>query len=76
MNKEISSTNFYQVKVFLDNELMLEKTVKSKTPRNAITNVLTNIYKGDVDKVEIEKIKTLDKKTEVIEILAEVHQLG
>jgi hypothetical protein len=55
---------------------MLEKTVKSKTPRNAITNVLTNIYKGDVDKVEIEIIKTHDKKIGVIEIVAEVHQLG
>lgn len=48
--------NDYRVIVKLKGEIVASKVVRSKAPRTAITNVLTNIYTGDMDNVEIEQL--------------------
>ena len=55
--------NEHKVKVYFKGEVLLEKIVKSKSSRTAVTNVLTNIYKGEVDNVEVEQL-TFNTKPE------------
>lgn len=49
---------FYKVEVYLNNEVVYTKEVKGKDRGRAITNVLTNLYRGDVDYVKAEKLST------------------
>lgn len=56
MSKENWWVNDYKVRVFLKGEKVFETIVRSKATRSAITNVLTNIYRGDMDTATAEQI--------------------
>lgn len=42
------------VKVYLNGEVVHESNVRGKDRGRAVTNVLTNLYRGDVDTVKVE----------------------
>lgn len=56
MSKENWWINDYRVNVYLNKVLVKSAVVRSKARRNAITNVLTNLYTGDVDHVTCEQL--------------------
>ena len=50
----------YKVTVSLKDEIIHERVVRSKSPGTAATNVLTNHYRGNMDKVEVEEMADED----------------
>lgn len=56
MSQENWWINDYEVKVFVNNEVVKTAIVRSKAARSAITNVLTNLYSGDVDSVKVKQL--------------------
>jgi hypothetical protein len=63
MNKANGLVNEHKVKVFYKGGVVLEKVVRSKASRTAVTNVLTNIFKGELDRIEVEQL-TFNTKIE------------
>lgn len=55
----------FEVRVSFTSETLMTLTkryvVRSKQARHAITNVLTNLHKGDVEKVEVEEVEVYYK---------------
>lgn len=52
----LSVIKWFEVVVFLDGEEVYRDIVRSKESRTAITNVLTNKYKGDVTSVTVSEV--------------------
>lgn len=48
---------WFEVVVFLDGVEVYKDIVRSKESRTAITNVLTNKYKGDVTSVNVSEVE-------------------
>jgi hypothetical protein len=46
----------FRVTVYLNSETVHTSEVRGKDRGRAITNVLTNVYRGDVDSVTVEDI--------------------
>jgi hypothetical protein len=58
--------NYFKVRIYLKGELIFEKIVKSKVHRTAITNVITNIYRGDMDTATVEKLEVKGVETNYV----------
>jgi hypothetical protein len=52
----------YRVVVMLKGNPVAVKDVKSKTKGRAITNVLTNVYRGEVDSVKVYDLPIMDEE--------------
>lgn len=55
------SMNTYRVEVYLKKQLVFSREVRGKDRGRAITNVLTNLYRGDVDQVKAKQLSVMNK---------------
>lgn len=46
----------FNVKIYLNDDLVFNQVVRSRTSRTAVSNVLVNIYQGEVDAVIVEPV--------------------
>lgn len=53
--------NDYKIEVYLKNQIVFSKEVRGKDRGRAITNVLTNLYRGDVDYVKAIELPIINK---------------
>lgn len=50
----------WEVDVYLNEKIVFTERVRSKRAGTAVTNVLTNIYKGDCDEVKVKEIEEVE----------------